>query len=112
LIAPFKGANPIASTWILKAHTTRVLKGWEKLSRATQQNVVNCYDWMRRHATERIPGRCYALKHKTHAGHWCYEIGAGDRVYYKPEETSKTAIVWYAGPHPKDGIPVPPKDLK
>jgi hypothetical protein len=77
--------------------------------RDTPQNAINAYDWLRMHATKPLPGRCYALKHKNYAGCWCYEIGSGNRLYYKPDEVTKRAIVYYAGPHPKGGIPTPPK---
>ena len=59
----------------------------------------------------RIPLRCYPLKGKAYAGQWCYEIGSGDRLYYKPDEETKVCTVWYAGPHPKKGIPNPPANL-
>ena len=62
------------------------------------------------HAMKPIRGRCYALKGKKKAGCWCYEIGSGDRVYYKPDDASKTAKVYYAGSHPNDA-PDPPKNL-
>lgn len=44
------------------------------------------------------------------AGVWCYEIGRGDRVYYKPDLRARKAIVYYAGPHPPKAPP-PPRDL-
>ena len=51
------------------------------------------------------------MKGKVYAGFWEYEVGRGNRVYYKPDEVSKKAVIYYAGAHPKDKIPVPPKDL-
>jgi hypothetical protein len=57
-----------------------------------------------------IPGRCYALRGKKKAGCWCYEIGSGDRVYYKPDDASKTVKVYYAGSHP-NVAPDPPKKI-
>ena len=58
---------------------------------------------------KRMPGRCFPLRYSKYSGHWCYEIGAGDRLYYKPDEAAKKVTVWYAGSHPKNRIPVPPK---
>jgi hypothetical protein len=109
LQTPLKGIDPAESAWTLVAHNKRVLKGWKQLVRDTPQNAINAYDWLRMHATKPLPGRCYALKHKNYAGCWCYEIGSGDRLYYKPDEVTKRAIVYYAGPHPKGGIPTSPK---
>jgi len=94
---------------VLVAYNSRVLKGWEHLVRDTQQNSVNAFDWLVRHPTKPKPGRCYALKGSKYAGHWCYEIGSGDRLYYKPDQTQRTVTVWYAGKHP-NGVPAPPKE--
>jgi hypothetical protein len=59
----------------------------------------------------RKPGRCFPLRHSKYAGHWCYEIGAGDRLYYKPDPQARRAAIWYAGKHPEGRIPNPPKKL-
>jgi hypothetical protein len=58
-----------------------------------------------------FPKRCFALKHKAYSGCWEYEVNAGDRLFYKPNPETKRAIVYYAGPHPKDGAPVSPKGI-
>lgn len=110
LTAPEKG-DPPESPWSVIAYNKRVLKGWEWLARDTRQNAINCYAWLQRHPMRSMPGRCYALRGKKNSGCWGYEIGSGDRVYYKPDEASRTVMVYYAGPHPKDGIPPPPKDV-
>lgn len=109
LKAAQKGDAP-QSPWSVVAHNKKVLKGWEQLVRNTPQNAINAYDWLRRHPTKSMPGRCYALKHKKYAGHWCYEIGSGDRVYYRPDDTNRTVTVWYAGSHP-NAVPTPPESL-
>jgi len=109
LKAPLKCVDPPSSAWILVAHNKRVLKDWEQLVRETPQNAINAYEWLRMHAMTPLPRRCYALKHQQYAGCWCYEIGAGDRLYYKPDDATNRVIVYYAGPHPKSGVPIPPK---
>jgi hypothetical protein len=110
LKAAAKG-DPPANPWTVLAYNKRALKDWEKLVRDTEQNAVNAFDWLVRHPMERMPGRCFPLKYSKHAGNWCYEIGAGDRLYYKPDEGTRTVTVWYAGRHPKDKIPAPPEAL-
>ena len=106
LVAPEKG-DPPESPWRLIAHNKRVLNGWTKLARAKPANAINCYDWLRRDPMRRRPGRCYPLKGRKYSGCWCYEIGSGDRVYYKPDIESRTVRVYYAGEHPR-GAPLPP----
>jgi hypothetical protein len=91
LRADLKGDRPAMSAWTLTAYNKKVVQGWERLARETPENVANAYDWLR---------DC-----------WCYEIGSGDRLYYKPDRSRNTVIVYYAGPHPKERIPAPPKDL-
>jgi len=109
-IKPPKVAITIAASWTLIAHNRNVLKGWEYLSRHTPEDAQHCYDWLHEHAMLARPRRCYALKGRAHAGCWCYEIGSGNRVYYKPDDATKTAVIYYAGPHP-NAVPVPPKSL-
>lgn len=108
LKAPPKAEAP-REPWSVVAHNKRVLKNWETLVRDTEQNAINAYDWLIRDPMKRMPGRCYPLKYSKYAGHWCYEVGAGDRVYYRPDETTRKVTIWYAGPHPKRKIPDPPK---
>ncbi len=96
--------------WTLTAYNKRVLKGWEQLCQNTRANAANAYDWLARDAVARKPGRCFPLRHAKYSGHWCYEIGAGDRLYYKPDERTRTAVIWYAGKHPEGRIPDPPRD--
>lgn len=109
LKAPAKGVPP-KEPWSVVAYNKGRLKDWEHLVRNTEQNAINAFDWLVRNPIQRMPGRCYPLRHSKHHGHWCYEIGAGDRLYYKPSEADKKVIVWYAGRHPNQ-IPAPPKDL-
>jgi hypothetical protein len=111
LTAPAKGEPP-KSPWTVVGHNKNVLKAWERLAQNTPRNVINCYDWLRRDPMRPIPGRCYALKGKQNQGCWGYEIGRGDRVYYRPDEAAKKVTVYYAGPHPKRGIPLPPEDTE
>ena len=103
-------AEPGAARWILVAHNRNVLKGWEWLCRNTPEDAQPCYAWLSQHATLPKPRRCYALKGKQFAGCWGYEIGSANRVYYKPDETDRKAVIFYAGPHPS-GVPTPPKGL-
>jgi hypothetical protein len=42
---------------------------------------------------KQINGRCYALRHKNYAGVWAYEVGAGDRVYYRPDQERRRVLV-------------------
>jgi len=56
-----------------------------------------------------INGRCYALRHQHYAGVWSYEVGSGDRIYYRPDEARRRVLVYYAGPHPAK-VPYPPED--
>jgi hypothetical protein len=111
LKAPAKGDPPAKPIWTLVAHNKKVIKGWAELTRGTPENVINAYDWLRQGAMTPRVTRCFALRGKRYAGCWCYEIGPGDRLYYKPDEERKTATFWYAGPHPKRGIPFPPDEL-
>jgi len=95
-------------TWSLVANNKRVLADWVSVCQTLHENAIRCYEWLRAHPTRGIPRRCYALKHKNYAGAWCYEIGSGHRVYYKPRADRKDVLIYYAGPHPKS-VPYPPK---
>lgn len=108
-------ANPINSPqpvypWVLVAHNKRVLSGWLQLCRETPANGSNCFNWLSQHATRIKPRRCYPLKGEVYKGIWAYEIGSGDRIYYKPIDEEKKAIIYYAGKHPSV-IPRPPESL-
>ena len=105
------GGSVTQSAWTLIAHNKRVLEGWESLAANTPENATNAYDWLSMNAMKWKPGRCYPLRGKAYAGCWCYEIGSGDRIYYKPDQTLRRAVVYYAGSHPKATIPAPPKNL-
>ena len=107
LTAPDGGATENA--WVLIAHNKAILKGWEALCRNTPDEARR-YAWLSAHAMRPIPRRCYPLKGKSHAGYWAYEIGSGNRVYYKPDEGQRRAVVYFAGPHPST-VPIPPKGL-
>lgn len=113
---PLAIARPIpepegqSGEWALVAHNKRVLEGWRLLCRQVNENAVRCYDWLRTNPTRRIPGRCYELKHKHYAGAWCYEIGSGQRIYYRPRPEKRDVLIYYAGPHPKRGVPYPPAE--
>lgn len=89
-----------AGTWKPIGHNRRVLAGWNLLCRQIPENAIRCYDWLREHPTKAIRGRCYELKYKQYAGVWCFEIGSGQRVYYKLRQNSREVLVYYAGPHP------------
>src|SRR5438105_2724385 len=93
--------------WTLVAHSRNVLKSWESLCRHTPQDARRCFAWLSENAMRPIPRRCYPLMGKANAGCWGYEIGAGNRVYYKPDVTAKRAVIYYAGPHPR-AVPPPP----
>ena len=107
-IEPPRGSvAEIQQSWSLTAHNKKVLRGWETLCQQLPENAVRCYEWLRRHPTERIPGRCYQLKHKHYAGGWCFEIGSGQRIYYKLRPEHNDVLLYYAGPHPAK-VPHPP----
>ena len=53
-------------------------------------------------------GTLLSVEAQPYAGCWGYEVGAGQRVYYKPNPETKRVLVYYAGPHPTK-IPYPPK---
>ena len=104
---PGETADSAERPWGVTAYNKKVLRGWEELCKQIPENVGRCYCWLRKHPTERIPGRCYGLKHKFYAGAWCYEVGSGQRVYYKPRPEQHDVLVYYAGPHPSK-VPCPP----
>ena len=91
-----------AGPWQLFAHNRVVLKAWRSLCQNTPANARSCYRWLKAHATKPHPGRCYALRGTKYVGVWAYEVGAGDRVYYKPNEHTLEAVVFYAGTVPAD----------
>jgi hypothetical protein len=111
LTANSKTNPPSVPVWTLIPHDKKVLAAWERLSRDTSANIVNAYDWLSQRAMTPRGSRCFALRHAKYLGCWCYELGPGDRLYYKPDADKKIAIVWYVGPHPKDRVPPPPKDI-
>lgn len=105
------GADPLPDqTWSIAAYNKRSLAGWQSLCHSTPQNALHCYDWLARNAMVERGQRCFALRGKRYTGVWCYEIGKGDRVYYKPDQNTKKAVIYYAGKHPL-GVPLPPPDL-
>jgi hypothetical protein len=110
LTAP-RGDEPKLAAWTLTAWNRRVLKDWEALCRDTPEDAVRCHAWLSADAVKRYPGRCFELKGHVHLGNWCYEIGSGNRVYYKVLQETKSAVIWYAGAHPKGRIPAPPRGL-
>jgi hypothetical protein len=111
LLAEPKTDHPPEPIWTLRPRDKRVLREWKRLSRDTPANIINAYEWLSQRAMTLRGTRCFPLKGKKYAGCWCYELGPGDRLYYKPDEKTKTAVVWYVGAHPKDGIPAPPEDF-
>lgn len=98
------------NTWSLKARNKKVIQGWEELCQNTPANSRHCYEWLQAHPMQRKPRRCYQLKHKHYSDCWCYEIGAGERVYYKPRPDTRDVLIYYAGKHPREA-PYPPKDI-
>ena len=90
----------IAGPWTLTARNRSVLKGWIRLCGRTPSNAQRCFAWLSADAMRRWPKRCYPLKGKRYEGCWCYEIGAGDRVYYQPFPSEKSVVIYYAGSHP------------
>ena len=110
LLMPLGVQAEVARPWNLVAYNKRVLSSWNSLAANTPANARNCYEWLSQHATRIKPRRCYPLKGRAYAGVWAYEIGSGDRVYYRPNEEAKKATIYYAGQHPPR-IPEPPDDL-
>ncbi len=107
---PERGPAEQADNWSLIANNKRVLEGWRLICCQIPENAKRCYSWLSADPTKKIPGRCYELKHKNYAGAWGYEVGSGQRVYYKPRPERRDVLVYYAGPHPKRGIPYPPTE--
>lgn len=103
------GLNEDGSKWQLIAHSKNVVKGWISICSRLQENAKRSYAWLRTDPRRSIPRRCYPLRHKHYQGVWCYEIGSGDRIYYKPRDENRDVLVYYAGPHPVK-IPYPPID--
>ena len=93
--------------WLLVAHNKKALHGWTEICVRMSGNAQRCYEWLRAHPKRPIPKRCYALRHKHYAGAYAYEVGSGDRVYYKLDEALRKVIVYYAGSHPAS-VPYPP----
>jgi hypothetical protein len=104
------GAANIENPWVLLGYNKKVLKGWVALCHSITANATRCFEWLQAHPTMPIRGRCYELKHKHYAGCWAYEIGSGDRVYYKPRPLQRDVLIYYAGKHPSV-IPYPPSDI-
>src|ERR1022692_3609228 len=105
-----KEADAPSQGWTLVAHDKRALAGWNSLCENMPANAAHCHDWLSANAMLPKPGRYYPLRGRVYAGVWCYEIGRGDRIYYKPDLRARKAIVYYAGPHPPKA-PTPPRDL-
>jgi len=101
--------TPIENPWTLLAHNRKVLHGWTLLCRSLAENAGRCYRHLQKDPTIRIPGRCYELKGKHYQGAWAFEIGSGERVYYKIRQSDRSVLVYYAGQHPSK-VPYPPED--
>jgi hypothetical protein len=95
--------------WKLVAYSRAASKGWGVLCHQLPENAIRCYNWLSEDPERRIPKRCYPLKHKHYAGVWGYEIGPGQRVYYRVRHEAREVLVYYAGAHPKH-VPYPPKE--
>lgn len=48
---------------------------------------------------ERLPGRIFPLLGKRYKGAWEYEVTASDRIFYVPDLSQKTVLIYYAGKH-------------
>jgi hypothetical protein len=101
-------AEPPKDPWVVLASNRKVLHGWESLCENLTENAIRCYHFLQADPMRRIPRRCYPLKHKNYQGVWCYEIGSGERVYYKLRIEQRVVLVYYAGDHPRK-VPYPPK---
>src|ERR1700689_2393492 len=94
ILAPDSGSTPTSEgLWSLIAYNKRVLKGWQDLCLALTENSRRCHEWLRAHPKKPIPRRCYELKHKHFVGTWAYEIGSGQRVYYKMREAKREVVI-------------------
>lgn len=102
------GSESGTPEWRLVAYNKRVVKDWLALCNAIPENCVKCYDWLSTDPKRRINARCYPLKHAKYRGVWCYEVGSSERIYYRPREDRRDVLVYYAGRHPKSGVPEPP----
>lgn len=106
----FGGGDENAETfWDVKANNSRVAKAWRRLMERAPENSRRCYEHLRKHPTQPVPRRIFPLRGKAHQGAWEYEVTGGDRVYYIPNEASRTVVVYYAGKYP-DSAPIPPKE--
>jgi hypothetical protein len=94
--------------WRVETHSKSARRGWEALCQQLPENTERCRVWLSSTPMQRIAGRCYPLKHRRYEGAWCFEVGAGERVYYIPQEQTRMVVIYYAGKHPKDGPPYPP----
>lgn len=102
------GRSSRAFPWELIGHTKRVAKGWEYLAANWPESTQKCYEWLRSHPMKPRGQTCFCMKGKLYKGAWEYEIANGNRVYYKPIESERKVIVYYAGKHPKQSAPTPP----
>lgn len=111
-IIPPEGSNDekTPDPWALRAYNKKTIKGWQDVCEDIPENATRCYEWLRANPARRIPGRCFELKYKRYKGIWCYEVGSGHRIYYKPRDDRHDVLIYFAGRHPKKA-PYPPKDL-
>lgn len=107
LTPPAETETPEAS-WTVVARNRGVNRDWEKLVNKAPESAARCYRDLAVAPMTRRPGRVFPLKGKTYRGVWEYEVTAGDRVFYRPDPTSRKVVVCHAGPHVKR-VPVPPE---
>ena len=101
------GEEPKSVEWVVQLRNSRVAKGWDSLARNTFEDACRCYDFLRQDAMRRIRQRAYPLKGSNYLDCWCYEVGAGTRVYYKVYPAEKRAVIYFAGAGPHKSAPEP-----
>jgi len=87
--------------WTIWFKNGRAEKGWAELCEKAPENMKRCEERLETKPMERVSGRVFPLMGKRYAGAWEYEVTGSDRVFYIPDPTEKTVLVYYAGKHLK-----------
>ncbi|MGL6342025.1 MAG: hypothetical protein ACRC80_23125 [Waterburya sp.] len=95
--------------WIVVAKNKKVNREWEELLSRFPENANRCYQDLCNEPMKRQAGRVFPLRGKKYKGAWEYEITGSERVFYVPDSQQKKVVVYYAGKHPKNAAPTPPK---
>jgi hypothetical protein len=88
---------------------THVFKSWAEVCRNTPDNARRAWTLLTTDPTRSIPRRLYDLKGVRYRGCRGYEMGSGDRLYFKLNIPDKKVLVYYVGKHP-NSVPTAPPD--